>query len=199
MAFPACRCGSFDKYVKGECACDSEKNTVYLGEHMSIQSPRGNYYLITRAKEPYGHGPQLNVTLISDIYQDTITQPRSNSTEKDKSVKTLRSKVEAVITYTPVNDINTTLFAEERFLLQNTYNSAFYPNDDILKLSLAISRSNSIDEMVDKLKNVERIGGHRNVTNNSTNVTVTSALTSTSTTQATLTTQTTTASTLRAN
>jgi len=130
VAFPACRCESFDKFIQGKCSCD-EKNIVYMGEHLSVNSQHGNYYLITKAKQPYGHGHATNVSLVSNI-------------KEGRNSSSLIPQMSASIEHNGT---------EEHFLIQNTYNamSSSYPNDDILELSLALTRSR-----VDKLPNVEK-------------------------------------------
>ncbi|CAL8143807.1 unnamed protein product [Orchesella dallaii] len=128
VAFPACRCESFDKFVRGECLCD-EKNIVYMGEHLSVSSPHGNFYLITKAKEPYGHGYAMNMSFVSDI-------------KDSKNSSSLNPNLSATIRFNGTT---------ERFLIQNTYNALVkYPNDDILNMSLALTRS-----QIDQLPNVE--------------------------------------------
>lgn len=34
LAFPSCRCETFEKYIRGECPCTLE-DTAYMGEHLS--------------------------------------------------------------------------------------------------------------------------------------------------------------------
>lgn len=119
-------------FVKGECPCNPDKDIIYMGEHLSIQSPPGNYYLITRPQEPYGHGVQLNVSLKSDV--------KANSS--------------ALADMTDV-DVRNRDNLTDHFLVKNTYNSVFYPNDNILKLSLALTKLNSSDTALASL-NVQR-------------------------------------------
>lgn len=94
-------------------------------------SPLGNYYLITKAKQPYGHGLMLNVSLVSDM-------------KDGKNSSLLNPKLVATAGFNGTTD---------HFLMRNTYNalSTNYPNDDILKFSVALTRSE-----IDSLPNVEK-------------------------------------------
>ncbi|CAG7836990.1 unnamed protein product [Allacma fusca] len=109
----------------------------FMGEHMS-HSTRGIYQLITKAQKPFGHGPNMKVSLTNVVYPN---RTESNGNEEHQR-KQLQSKIRhstlqyednlnelpgesSAITVTYKNVTYTTKH-------KNTFNAKEYPNDDII-------------------------------------------------------------------
>ncbi|XP_035705231.1 pancreatic triacylglycerol lipase isoform X3 [Folsomia candida] len=130
LAFPACRCDSFDEYVTGLCPC-SQEETSFMGEHLSHNATRGIYQLFTRPKPLFGHGIQLNITLPNYTPPEEEFIATLNDTEQvNVRPGTIRIQREGIVT---------------RLEFKDSYNSKSYPNNDIVTMSIAFVLNNTIN------------------------------------------------------